>query len=280
MGIKRFKPYTPSRRDMTVSDFAEVTADSPLKSLTTGKKKISGRNNQGRVTMRRRGGGHKRRYRDIDFLRNKDGIPGKVASIEYDPNRSARIALIAYVDGEKRYILAPKGLTVGMTVVSGDAAEYEVGNNMPLHKIPMGNLVHNVELTPGKGGQMARSAGNSCQLVAKEGRYVVLRMPSSEMRRVLSDCRATLGEVGNGDHGNITIGKAGRNRWLGKRSKTKGVAMNPVDHPHGGGEGATNGGRHPVSPWGMPTKGYKTRKKKNASNKFIIRGRNAKKHSG
>jgi large subunit ribosomal protein L2 len=265
---------------MTSSDFAEITTDKPLKSLSTGKRRISGRNNQGRVTMRRRGGGHKRCYRDIDFYRNKDGIPGKVASIEYDPNRTANIALIAYVDGEKRYILAPKGLEVGATVMSGENTEYEVGNSMPLHRVPMGNFVHNVELTPGKGGQLARSAGNACQLVAKEGRFVVLRLPSSEMRRVLSECRATLGEVGNGDHGNMTIGKAGRHRWMGKRPKSKGVAMNPVDHPHGGGEGATNGGRHPVSPWGMPTKGYKTRKKKNVSNQFIIRRRNAKKQAG
>ena len=216
-----------------------------------------------------------RRYREIDFRRNKDGIPGKVASIEYDPNRSARIALIVYADGEKRYILVPQGLEVGQTIMSGDTAEFEPGNCLAMEKIPLGTVVHNVELTPGRGGKMARSAGNGCQLLAKEGRFVVLRLPSGEMRRVLSDCRATVGVVGNEDHSNINLGKAGRSRWLGRRPKVRGVVMNPVDHPHGGGEGRTSGGRHPVTPWGVPTKGHKTRKKNHRTNKYIIRRRNA-----
>lgn len=276
MPLKRFKPYTPSRRCMSVSDFAEITKSTPEKRLLMSFKETAGRNNQGRITSRRRGGGHKRLYRCIDFRREKDGIPGKVAAIEYDPNRTARIALIVYADGEKRYILAPNGLAVGRTVMSGPEVEYEVGNSMPLAKMPLGTVVHNVELTPGKGGKMVRSAGNGCQLLAKEGRFVVLRLPSGEMRRVLSECRATIGVVGNEEHGNINIGKAGRSRWLGRRPKVRGVAMNPVDHPHGGGEGKTSGGRHPVTPWGKPTKGYKTRKKAHRTNQYIIRRRNAK----
>lgn len=273
MPLKRFNPVTPSRRGMSVSDFAEITKSTPEKSLLEPLNEKGGRNNQGRITMRRRGGGHKRRYRSIDFRRDKDGVPGTIASIEYDPNRSARIALVSYADGEKRYIVAPTGLKVGQKIASGPEAEYEVGNTLPLERIPLGANVHNVELTPGKGGQMARAAGNGCQLLAKEGRYCVLRLPSGEMRRVLSVCRATIGVVGNEEHVNIEIGKAGRSRWLGRRPKVRGVAMNPVDHPHGGGEGRTSGGRHPCTPWGTPTKGYKTRKKKNRTNKYIIRRR-------
>jgi large subunit ribosomal protein L2 len=275
MPVKKFKPYTPSRRQMSVSDFAEITKAEPEKALTEPNHKKGGRNNRGRITMRRRGGGHKRKYRVIDYRRDKDGIPARVASIEYDPNRSARIALLVYADGEKRYIVAPADIRVGQELMSGEKAIFEVGNCLPLHSIPLGTKVHNVELTPGKGGQMARSAGNGCQLLAKEGRYVALRLPSGEMRRVLAICRATVGIVGNGEHSNINLGKAGRSRWLGRRPKVRGVAMNPVDHPHGGGEGRTSGGRHPVSPWGTPTKGYKTRHKKNRSNKYIIRRRNA-----
>lgn len=275
MPIKRFKPYTPSRREMTVADFSELTKKEPEKRLLRPKKRISGRNNQGRITMRRRGGGAKRQYRIIDYRRDKDGIPGKVVAVEYDPNRSARIALISYVDGDKRYIIAHGGIKVGQTVISGETADYELGNAMPLGNLPLGSMVYNVELTPGKGGQIARAAGNRCQLLAKEGKFVVLRLPSGEMRRVLKECRATLGVVGNEEHENINLGKAGRNRWLGRRPKVRGVVMNPVDHPMGGGEGRSSGGGHPVSPWGVPTKGFKTRKKKKLSNKFIIRRRNA-----
>lgn len=273
MGIKKFKPVTSSQRGMSVSDFAEITKDTPEKGLTVAKHRISGRNNMGRVTMRRRGGGHKRRYRIIDFQRAKDGIPAKVSAIEYDPNRSARIALLTYADGEKTYILAPIGLEVGMTIASGPAAEYQVGNCLPLGNVPLGAFVHNVELTPGKGGQIARSAGNACQLLAKEGEFAVLRLPSGEMRRVFISCRATIGQVGNEEHQNVLLGKAGRTRWLGRRPKVRGVAMNPVDHPHGGGEGRTSGGRHPSTPWGVSTKGHKTRKEKKRSNVFIIRRR-------
>lgn len=273
MPLKRFKPYTPSRRQMTVADFSEITKDEPEKRLVMFIKQKAGRNNLGRITVRRRGGGHKRLYRIIDFRRDKDGIPGKVTAIEYDPNRSAYIALITYADGEKRYILAPQGLEVGKTIMSGEDVEVEVGNCMPLAKIPLGTMVHNVELTPGKGGQIARSAGNSCQLLAKEGKYVVLRLPSGEMRKVLSRCRATIGVVGNEEHININLGKAGRSRWLSRRPKVRGEAMNPVDHPHGG---RTRGGRHPVTPWGKPTKGYKTRKKNHRTNKYILRRRNEK----
>ncbi|HEX73404.1 MAG TPA: 50S ribosomal protein L2 [Candidatus Hydrogenedentes bacterium] len=275
MPLKRYKPYTPSRRGMSVADFSVLTKKKPEKRLTAPRKQKAGRNSQGVITMRRRGGGHKRKYRIIDFRRNKDGIPGKIAAIEYDPNRSARIALVNYADGEKRYILAPAGLQVGQVIHSGPNAEFEVGNCLPLARIPLGTVVHNVELTPGKGGKLVRSAGNGCQLLAKEGRFVVLRLPSGEMRRVFSECRATIGAVGNEEHMNIDLGKAGRRRWLGRRPKVRGVAMNPVDHPHGGGEGRTSGGRHPVSPWGTPTKGYKTRDKNHRTNKYIIRRRNA-----
>lgn len=275
MPLKRFKPYTPSRREMTVADYSVLTVSKPEKKLTEPNPRSGGRNNNGRITMRRRGGGHKRLYRVIDYRRDKDGIPARVATIEYDPNRSAHIALLVYADGEKRYMVAPKGLQVGAQVMSGEKVEFELGNCMTLSNMPLGTNVHNVELAPGRGGQIARSAGNGCQLLAKEGKHVVLRLPSGEMRRVQSNCRATIGEVGNEEHSNINLGKAGRKRWLGRRPKVRGVAMNPVDHPHGGGEGRTSGGRHPVSPWGMPTKGFKTRKKKNRSNKFIIRRRNA-----
>lgn len=275
MPLKKFKPYTPSRREMTVSDFAEITKSDPEKSLLAPKSKRGGRNNNGRITMRRRGGGHKQRYRIIDFRRDKDGVPGKVVSIEYDPNRSARIALVVYADGDKRYIIAPLRLQLDQTIMSGENADFSVGNTMELRRMPLGTNVHNVELCPGRGGQVARSAGNGCQLLAKEGKYVALRMPSGEMRRVLSNCRATIGVVGNEEHVNINLGKAGRSRWLGRRPKVRGVVMNPFDHPHGGGEGRTSGGRHPVSPWGMPTKGYKTRKKNHPNNRFIIRRRNA-----
>jgi large subunit ribosomal protein L2 len=275
MPLKRFKPYTPSRREMSVSDFAEITKSTPEKSLVVMKRRINGRNNQGQITMRRRGGGTRKKYRIVDFRRDKDNIPGSVAAIEYDPNRSARIALVHYADGEKRYIIAPNGIKVGQTVMSGTQPEYEVGNTMPLANIPLGANVHNVEMTPGGGAKIARSAGNGCQLLAKEGRYVALRLPSGEMRRVLSECRATVGVVGNEEHQNINIGKAGRARWMGRRPKVRGVVMNPVDHPHGGGEGRTSGGRHPVTPWGKPTKGYKTRKKNNRTNQYIIRRRNA-----
>lgn len=275
MPLKRFKPYTPSRRTMTVSDFSELTDKKPEKKLLRPKKRISGRNNSGCITLRRRGGGAKRLYRVVDFKREKDGIPGKVTAIEYDPNRTARIALVAYADGEKRYVLAHSAAKIGQNVMSGIKAEYEPGNALPLANIPLGSLVYNVELTPGKGGQIARAAGNKCQLLAKEGRFVVLRLPSGEMRRVLSECRATLGSVGNEDHSNVVLGKAGRSRWLGRRPKVRGVVMNPVDHPMGGGEGRSSGGGHPVSPWGVPSKGFKTRKKKNRSNQFIIRRRNA-----
>lgn len=274
MPLKRFKPTTPSRRFMTVSDFSELTKKAPEKSLLEPLPEKAGRNNLGRVTMRRRGGGHKRQYRIVDFRRNKDGVPGKVVALEYDPNRTARLALISYADGEKRYIMAPAQLKVGMTVCSGPTAEYQVGNTMALQKMPLGTTVHNVELVPGRGGQMARAAGTSCQLIAKEGRYVALRLPSGEMRRVLSECRATIGQVGNEEHINVNLGKAGRNRWLGLRPKVRGVAMNPIDHPHGGGEGRTSGGRHPVTPWGKSTKGRKTRTKNHRTDKYIIRRRN------
>jgi len=274
--IKKFKPTTPGQRFKSVADFSELTKKRPEKQLTEPNPKKAGRNNNGRITMRRRGGGHKRLYRVIDFRREKDGIPGRVAALEYDPNRTARIALIVYADGEKRYILAPNGLEVGMTINSGETAEYQVGNTLALIKIPLGSVIHNVEMTPGKGGQLARSAGNSCQILAKEGKFVALRLPSGEMRRILSNCRATVGEVGNTDHSNISLGKAGRARWLGRRPKVRGVVMNPVNHPHGGGEGRTSGGRHPVTPWGVPTKGHKTRKKKHRTDRYIIRRRNKK----
>src|SRR6266403_5201650 len=253
MPVRRFKPTSPGRRHMSVSDFAEITKSKPEKALTEKQTKKGGRNNMGRITTRHQGGGHKRRYRIIDFKRLKDGIPAKVAAIEYDPNRSARIALLHYADGEKAYILAPSQLRVGASVQSGPDADIKVGNALPLENIPTGTLVHNVELKPGQGAKMARSAGSGIQLVAKDGEFAVLRLPSGEMRRVPLNCRATVGQVGNVDHQNITGGKAGRSRWRGKRPSVRGSAMNPVDHPHGGGEGKSKGGRHPVTPWGVPT---------------------------
>src|SRR5919109_3582852 len=273
MPVRKHKPTSPGRRFATWADRSEVTKADPEKSLTEGISKSGGRNSKGRVTSRHRGGGAKRRYRRIDFKRRKDGVPAKVAAIEYDPNRSSHIALLHYADGEKRYILAPQRLAVGAQVVSGDNAEIQVGNTLPLRNIPTGTVVHNVELTPGRGGQLGRSAGTSIQLVAKEGKTVTLRLPSGEMRIVPADCRATIGTIGNADHENISIGKAGRNRHKGIRPQTRGTAMNPVDHPHGGGEGKTTAGRHPVTPWGVPTLGYRTRKKGKASDRMIVRGR-------
>jgi large subunit ribosomal protein L2 len=270
LGVKQFKPTTPGRRQMTVLTFDEITTDRPEKSLLKPLKKSGGRNTQGRLTVRHKGGGHKRQYRIIDFKRNKDSIPARVASIEYDPNRSANIALLNYVDGEKRYILAPHGLKVGDTVVSGPDADIKVGNALPLQNIPVGTFIHNIELKPGKGGQLSRSAGEAVQLMAKEGKYATLRLPSGEMRQVLSTCRATIGQVGNLDHENITVGKAGRNRWKGIRPSVRGVVMNPVDHPHGGGEGRSPIGRKtPMTPWGKVAIGGRTRKPK-ASDKLII----------
>lgn len=274
MGVKRVKPTSPGRRFQTVSDFAEITRSTPEKSLLEALPNKAGRNNNGRITTRHQGGGHKRQYRRIDFKRNKDGVPAKVASIEYDPNRSARIALLHYVDGEKRYILHPKGLKVGDIVSSGSGSDIKPGNALELKDIPVGTTIHAVEFHPGKGAAIARSAGTSIQLMGKEGGYAILRMPSSEMRRVLDTCRATVGEVGNAEHANITLGKAGRRRWKGVRPTVRGTVMNPVDHPHGGGEGKNKtAGRHPVTPWGVPTKGYRTRNKKKASNRLIIRRR-------
>ncbi|RJO73256.1 MAG: 50S ribosomal protein L2 [Myxococcales bacterium] len=272
MGLKKFKPTSAGRRGMTVSDFAEITTDHPHKPLTEKKSKCSGRNTHGRITVRHRGGGHKRLYRIIDFKRNKLGVPAKVATIEYDPNRSARIALLHYADGEKRYILAPKGLKVGSMLMSGESADILPGNCLPLRNIPLGTLVHNVELKLGKGGQICRSAGSYAQLMAKEGDYAQLRLPSGEVRKVFVDCHATVGEVGNPENEIVSLGKAGRSRWLGKRPSVRGVAMNPVDHPHGGGEGRSSGGRHPVTPWGVPTKGKKTRNNKR-TDKMIVRSR-------
>lgn len=272
MALKKFRPVTPSNRFRSVSSFDEITRSKPEKSLTEGLSKKAGRNHHGRITMRRRGGGHKRRYRKIDFRRNKTGVPGTVREIEYDPNRSARIALIFYADGEKRYILHARGMNVGDVIVSGPGSEPNRGNSLPLAEIPLGTTVHCVELVPGKGAQMARSAGAAVQVIAKEGEFVTLRLPSTEVRMVRSDCSATIGQVGNVDHELIRSGKAGRSRWLGKRPKVRGVAMNPVDHPLGGGEGRTSGGRPPVSPWGRP-EGRKTRRKKKASNRLIVRGR-------
>ena len=272
MALKSFKPTSPGIRFMTRLDFAEVTKDRPEKSLTRGITKSGGRNNEGHETLRFRGGGHKRRYRTIDFRRDKRGVPARVATIEYDPNRSARIALLVYADGEKRYILAPDGIGVGATLVAAEKAEIVPGNALPLKSIPLGALVHNVELKPGHGGQMVRSAGASAQVMAKEGAYVTLRLPSGEMRLVLATCWATVGQVGNVEHSNVSIGKAGRTRWLGRRGHVRGTVMNPVDHPHGGGEGKTKGGRHPVSPWGQPTKGFKTRTCKRTT-RFIVKRR-------
>ena len=272
MAIKRFKPTSPGRRQMAISAFDDITKSKPEKSLLQPITRKGGRNHHGRITTRHQGGGHKRRYRVIDFKRLKDGVPAKVAAIEYDPNRSARIALLHYVDGAKAYIIAPARLEVGSFVESGPGADIKPGNALPLANIPTGTLIHNVELKPGRGGQMARSAGTAIQLVAKDDGYAVLRMPSSEMRRVPLTCRATIGQVGNVDHENISSGKAGRSRWLGKRPTVRGTAMNPVDHPHGGGEGKSKG-HHPVTPWGVPTLGKRTRPKHKASDKLIVRGR-------
>jgi len=277
MGIKTFNPYTPSRRHMTGSDYSEITASKPEKSLVVSLQKSSGRNNQGKITVRHRGGGSRRKYRIIDFKRKKDGIPAVVKTIEYDPNRTANIALIAYADGEKAYILAPIGLKVGQTVMNGSEAEIRVGNCLPLQDIPVGTQIHNIELYPGKGGQLVRAAGNSAQLMAKEGKYATLRLPSGEMRMVPIICRATIGQVGNADHELINIGKAGRKRNMGIRPTVRGSVMNPNDHPHGGGEGKCGIGRPgPVTPWGKPALGLKTRKKNKQSNKYIVRRRDGK----
>jgi len=274
MAIIKLKPVTHGTRFRSNSSFEEITKDSPEKSLTVALKKSGGRNNLGRVTSRHRGGGHKRRYRVIDFRRDKIGVPAKVFSIEYDPNRTSRIALLHYTDGEKRYILAPEGLKVGATVTAGSGSEIIVGNALPLKEMPLGSFVHNVELKPGKGGQLGKSAGSSLQLLAREGNFAQLKMPSGEIRKVKVECMATYGIVGNAEQENISLGKAGRSRWLGIRPHVRGVAMNPVDHPMGGGEGKTSGGGHPVSPWGQKAKGLKTRKHKKESNKFIIKRRN------
>ncbi|NLB24201.1 MAG: 50S ribosomal protein L2 [Clostridiales bacterium] len=277
MGIKKYNPTTPGLRGMTVSTFEEITADKPEKSLTVTLKKHSGRNNRGVITVRHRGGGCRPKYRIIDFKRDKDGIPGNVKTIEYDPNRSANIALIVYGDGEKRYILAPENLSVGDVIFSGEDADIKVGNSLPLSRIPLGTMIHNIEMKAGKGGQMVRSAGNGAQLMAKEGNYAQVRLPSGEVRKVRIECRATIGEVGNEDHGNIHIGKAGRKRHMGIRPTVRGSAMNPNDHPHGGGEGKTGIGRvSPVSPWGMPTLGYKTRRKNKDTGKYIVKKRSEK----
>jgi len=269
MPIRKYKPTSAGRRFQTVAVFDEITATEPFKPLTEPLRRSGGRNNRGELTSWWRGGGHKRLYRVIDFRREKTDIPGKVSTIEYDPNRSARIALVTYADGEKRYILQPAGVKVGDTVVAGPNVDILPGNCLPLKNIPLGTQIHNVELKPGKGGQIARSAGSSVQLVAKEGEYASVKMPSGEVRRISLECVATIGQVGNIDHENVSIGKAGRSRWLGRRPHVRGVAMNPVDHPLGGGEGKTSGGRHPVSPWGQPTKGFKTRNRK-VTDKFIV----------
>ena len=274
MGVKKLKPTSPGRRFQTVSDFDAITRSKPEKSLSTGKKRSSGRNAYGRITSRHRGGGHKRRYRTIDFRRTKDGVPAKVAAIEYDPNRNARLALLHYVDGEKRYILAPVGVTVGDRLESGSGADIRPGNALPLRNIPTGTIVHAVELRPGGGAKMGRAAGTAIQLMSKEGKVALVRLPSGEMRQVPLDCRATVGQVGNTEAELIKAGKAGRNRWKGKRPQTRGVAMNPVDHPLGGGEGRSSGGRHPVSPWGKPE--GRTRKKNKASDRYIVRRRSKK----
>jgi large subunit ribosomal protein L2 len=274
MGIRSYRPYTPGTRERTVSEFAEITRSEPEKSLTRSKHRPKGRNNRGVITCRHRGGGHKRLYRVIDFRRDKVGVPAKVASIEYDPNRNARISLLHYEDGEKRYILAPAGLAVGSTVVSGPDSPLEVGNALPLYKIPLGTTVHNIEMQPGKGGQMVRSAGAGAQVVAKEGDYVTLKLPSTEVRMVRRECYATIGQVGNADVRNVSLGKAGRKRWLGRRPEVRGSVMNPVDHPHGGGEGRAPIGRSgPFTPWGKPALGFKTRKKKKDSDKYVVRKR-------
>jgi large subunit ribosomal protein L2 len=269
MAVKSYNPTTPTRRFQTVISRDDITKQTPEKSLVKGKPKTGGRSSTGRISSRFIGGGHKQAYRVIDFKRDKSGIPAKVAAIEYDPNRSARIALLHYVDGEKRYILAPVGLSVGRMVTSGPEADILVGNSLPLKNIPAGTVVHNIELKPGKGGQMARSAGTQAQLVSKEGGYALLKLPSGEIRKVQVECTATIGQVGNVEHENVSLGKAGRSRWLGKMPHNRGVTMNPVDHPHGGGEGKTSGGRHPVTPWGQPTRGFKTRNNKR-TNKWIV----------
>jgi large subunit ribosomal protein L2 len=273
MAIRKPKPTSPGRRFSTYPDFAEITKDRPEKTLVEGLTKSGGRNARGRKTARHRGGGAKRLYRKIDFKRRKDDVPGKVAAIEYDPNRSAYIALIHYVDGEKAYILAPQRLRVGMTVSSGDSADIAPGNCLPLSRIPIGTVIHNVELQPGRGGQLARSAGTGIQLMARDAGMATVRLPSGEMRLVRDNCRGTIGTIGNSDHQNVKIGKAGRKRHMGVRPQTRGTAMNPVDHPHGGGEGSTTAGRHPVTPWGVPTLGYRTRKKNKPSDRYIVRGR-------
>ncbi len=277
MAIKKFKPTSPGRRFMTVADYSELSKEGPEKSLLAPLHKKGGRNVHGRITVRHRGGGHKRKYRIIDFKRNKDGVPAKVVRIEYDPNRSARIALLHYLDGEKRYILAPNRLKVGDRVVSGPDADIIPGNALPLSNIPVGTVVHNIEMRPGKGGQLARSAGTEAQIMAKEGKYAHVRMPSGEVRLLEQRCRATIGQVGNIEHENLSGGKAGRSRWQGMRPAVRGTVMNPVDHPHGGGEGKTPPGRQPVTPWGIPTIGYKTRKRRKDSDKYIVRRRRRKK---
>lgn len=273
MSIRKLRPTSPGRRQQTVSYFEDLTVKSPEKSLVKGLPRKSGRNSYGRITARRRGGGHKRNYRIIDFKRKKFNVPAKVATIEYDPNRSARIALLKYNDGEKRYILAPRGVVVGDNIEAGEKVDIKPGNALPLGRIPQGTTIHNIELAPGKGGQMCRSAGTYAKIVDKEGKYALVRLPSGEIRKILQTCLATVGQVGNIEHENIQIGKAGRNRFLNLRPKVRGVAMNPIDHPLGGGEGRSSGGRHPVTPWGKPTKGYKTRKKNKASNRLIVKKR-------
>lgn len=273
MAIKSYKPTSAGRRFMTTSTFAEITTDTPEKSLLAPVTRKGGRNSYGRITTRHQGGGHKRRYRIIDFLRDKDGVPGRVATIEYDPNRSCRIALVVYADGEKRYILAPAKLKVGDLIENGPGSDIKIGNALPMRNIPVGTMVHNIEMHKGRGGQIARSAGCSAQIMAKENDYATLRLPSGEMRLIHLDCRATVGEIGNADHENLTGGKAGRTRWLGIRPAVRGTCMNPVDHPHGGGEGATPPGRNPVTPWGVPTLGHRTRKKGKPSDKYIVRRR-------
>ncbi len=272
MAVKKYKPTSPARRGMSIVVDEQLSKGRPERSLLKKLNRSGGRNSYGRITARHRGGGHKRKYRVIDFRRNKFAVPAKVASIEYDPNRSARIALLHYLDGEKRYIIAPHGLNVGDMVVSDEVTDVKPGNSMPLKNIPLGTLIHNIEMRPGKGGQIVRSAGTAAQLMAKEGKYAQIRLPSGEVRMILNTCRATIGQVGNLDHENISIGKAGRSRWMGRRPHVRGVAMNPVDHPMGGGEGRSSGGRHPCSPWGWPTKGYRTRRKK-PSDAFIVRRR-------
>ena len=275
MSIKQFKPYTHARRFMSIQDRSDITSDTPERSLLKPLRRSGGRNNRGRITMRHKGGGHRRLYRLIDFKRNKTGVPGKIATIEYDPNRNARIALVHYSDGEKRYIIAPKDLKVGTIIVSGPEADITPGNALKIKDIPIGTIIHNLELEPGRGAKLVRAAGTSAQLMAKEGKYAYIRMPSGELRLILLECMASIGQVGNEDHENISLGKAGKNRWLGKRPTVRGMVMNPVDHPMGGGEGKSKGRKHPVSPWGTPAKGYRTRKKK-PSDRLIVRRRYAK----